>query len=117
MARIGGGRWRRWGCWALVGANGACTAAALVSVVPLAVIWPYVAELLADPGAGSALEALARDALLCFGPLAVPPFLALGATALRSAWRREPSAARLNGSAVVAWSGTLAAGWMLVAIG
>lgn len=88
--------------------NAVCTIATMVSLVPVALIYPCVAEALASAEAGSQIAAIGRDALLCFGPLAVPFFLVLGAAALRSAWLREPAALRLNGSALAMWGATAA---------
>jgi hypothetical protein len=99
----------------LVGANAACTALTVVSLLPVAVIYPAVAELWARHQPGPALQSILYDALLCFGPLLLPFLCLLGAIALRSAWRREPAAIQLNVSALVVWLATMTAGGMLVA--
>jgi hypothetical protein len=99
----------------LVGANAACTVLTVASLVPVAVIYPAVAELCARHQPGPALLSIPYDAMLCFGPLTLPFFSLLGAVALRSAYQREPAAIRLNLSAVAAWLAAMAAGGMLVA--
>lgn len=91
---------------ALFTINAAFTGSAALSLVPVAVVYPGIAEVLASERAGSEILSVLWDALLCFGPLALPFFLALGIAAIRAAWLREPVAVPLNGSAVAAWCAT-----------
>jgi hypothetical protein len=98
-----------------VGANAACTGFTVLSLVPVAVIYPAVAELCARHQPGPALLSIPYDAILCFGPLTLPFFSLLGLMALRSAYCREPAAIRLNLSAVAVHLAAMAAGVVLVA--
>lgn len=95
-----------WMRLALTAVNGLFTTSVAISLIPVAVIYPSIAEILACEPSASPIYAIGRDGLLCFGPLLLPLAVALGLVALRSAWLHEPTALRLNGSALAAWCAT-----------
>ena len=84
---------------ALVVSNGLVTSLVALATLPAALAWPSVAEAVvrAHPNA-------AVDGALCFGPLLLPAILLASGGALRAAWDRDPTAARLNAGALAVWA-------------
>ena len=94
---------------AIVLSNGLVTSLVALAMLPAALAWPSVAEAVARAHPNAAV-----DGALCFGPLVLPGVLLVSGAALRAAWERDPTAARLNAGALAVWAALAGAVGVLV---